>query len=245
MENLEINRSNFKTQRQCYGISLKDISDKCKLSEGAVRNYEVYGGTYTNDHRTRDYNERLICNTLKDLIEGKIASAFDKNKEETTMTITRSEYVYDRSKVYAIIKKYLDENDISMCQFAEMCGVSNNIFSPSIMKHSPNIYSIMIHKICEATGWSMSMFDSCKNKEAQVIVKKPNANKKEEKVVEKTTAEPIKKEAPVITGNKEETRDRKFIFEDGCFYEEYTIVRRVRKSITRGEFMSAIEKEDK
>jgi hypothetical protein len=51
---------------------------------------------------------------------------------------------------------------------------------------------------------------------------------------------------PVFSSaNLDDVRDRKFIFEDGCFFEEYTIVRRVRKSITRGAFMAAIEKEGK
>ena len=245
---IRIDHLNFRSQRKSYGISLKEIADEALLSETTVRNYEVYGGSYTNDIRTRDENEKRICNALKSLIEFRIDLAFPKAlKKDDKMKTTAKKLGYDRAKVWKIIDSYLEVNGIKAAEFNKMCGITANTFNESVIKEHPSLYPSTVARICHATGWNMSKFDSCRSEIDTNQEKKTDVNKKEETVMETVKNEqPQTTHTPALSStNLDEIRDRKFIFEDGCFFEEYTIVRRVRKSITRGAFMAAIEKEGK
>lgn len=246
---MDINHLNFRSKRKEYGISIKEIADESLLSEATIRNYEIYDGSYTRNNRVRDYNEKQICRALESLIQFKIdleSIKPIKRREKNTMKKILVRSVYSREKVYAIVNEYLTSNGIGIIEFMGMCDLALNTFASNTMEKYKTLYPRTVYKICKATGWDMSKFESCKiqlEQECETAV--TDTNKKEEKIMETATTNEVKEVTPVITGNKEETRDHKFIFEDGCFYEEYTIIRRVRKSITRGAFMAAIEKEGK
>lgn len=239
MENLQISHLNFRTQRKGFGITLEEIADEAMLSTTTVRNYEIYGGT-SSDIRTRDENEKRICSALGRLIEMRIDSKFVRGKKLDPHTRTNENY--DRRKVYDIIKKYLDENHIAIGEFCDMCGMIRKMFTEKYCDEYSTLYPYTLQKICKATGWDISKFDGCKVTVKTIVGSK---EEKEEAQMDKTE---VNTPVPVAEGGnsiKEEVRDRKFIFEEGCFFEEYVIVRRVRKSITKGAFLAAIEKEKK
>ena len=155
---------------------------------------------------------------------------------------TRTNENYDRRKVYDIIKKYLDDNHIGIVEFCDMCGIVRKTFTEKSCDEYGTLYPYTVQKICKSTGWDISKFDDCKVTVKTFIGSK---EEKEEAQMEKTE---VKTPVPVAEGGnsiKEEVQDKKFIFEGGCFFEEYVIVRRVRKSITKGAFLAAIEKEGK
>lgn len=75
IDELVIDRSNFRQNRRAYGITLTEISDKSKISSSVISNFENFTGQYTQT-RVRDDNQRAIIRALKDLIQERIDSTF-------------------------------------------------------------------------------------------------------------------------------------------------------------------------
>ena len=89
-EELMIDRSNFTENRKSYGITIKQIAEKAKLSYNVISNFENYTGQYTQT-RTRDDNARVIIRALKDLIQERINEAFPYGNKNSINNIKEKE----------------------------------------------------------------------------------------------------------------------------------------------------------
>ena len=249
----ECNRISFSQKRHSYGITLDDISKKSGLAMSTISAYERFNGKYT-ETRTRDDNAVLIERTLDDIIKERLAETFsravekeEKSMEESVKTITANNVnkELDRKKIAEKIRKYCIDSGISLNEFCKMCGITNNTFSDSTVKLHPYLYDRTIYKICSATGWTREQ-----------LVKSDESPSSAPKVEAKPV---VVKEPKIALYENDETRslnnlshdgtvqvkDKKFTFQDGKYYIEYTVVRRVKQCITKEQFMAQIEKEEK
>jgi transcriptional regulator with XRE-family HTH domain len=249
----ECNRISFSQKRHSYGITLDDISKKSGLAMSTISAYERFNGKYT-ETRTRDDNAIIIERTLDDIIKERLAETFsravekeEKPMEESVKTITANNInkELDRKKIAEKIKKYCFDSGISLNEFYKMCGINNSIFSPSTIKRHPYLYDRTIYKICSATGWTREQL--VKSDESPSPAPTP-----------KVEAKPVVKEPKIALYENDETRslnnlshdgtvqvkDKKFTFQDGKYYMEYTVVRKVKQCITKEQFMARIEKEE-
>lgn len=251
------NRISFSQKRHAYGITLDDISKKSGLAMSTISAYERFNGKYT-ETRTRDDNAILIERTLDDIIKERLAETFSRAvekeeksmdmpnyvaKEVKTVTATNINKELDRGKIGEKIKKYCLESGISLNEFLKMCGMNNNTFSPTTVKEHPYLYERTIYKICSATGWTREQ-----------LLKSDETPSSAPKVEVK----PVVKEPKMALYENDETRslnnlshdgtvqikDKKFTFQDGKYYMEYTVVRKVKQCITKEQFMAQIEKEE-
>ena len=248
----ECNRISFSQKRHSYGITLDDISKKSGLAMSTISAYERFNGKYT-ETRTRDDNAVLIERTLDDIIKERLAETFsravekeEKSMEESVKTITANNVnkELDRKKIAEKIRKYCIDSGISLNEFCKMCGITNNTFSDSTVKLHPYLYDRTIYKICSATGWTREQ-----------LVKSDESPSSAPKVEAKPV---VVKEPKIALYENDETRslnnlshdgtvqvkDKKFTFQDGKYYIEYTVVRRVKQCITKEQFMAQIEKEE-
>ena len=248
----ECNRISFSQKRHSYGITLDDISKKSGLAMSTISAYERFNGKYT-ETRTRDDNAVLIERTLDDIIKERLAETFsravekeEKSMEESVKTITANNVnkELDRKKIAEKIRKYCIDSGISLNEFCKMCGITNNTFSDSTVKLHPYLYDRTIYKICSATGWTREQ-----------LVESDELPSSAPKVEAKPA---VVKEPKIALYENDETRslnnlshdgtvqvkDKKFTFQDGKYYIEYTVVRKVKQCITKEQFMSQIEKEE-
>lgn len=299
IEDLIIDRSNFKQNRKSYGISLKDIAERSKLSTGVISNYENYTGQYTQT-RTRDDNARIIVRALKDLIQEHIDNIFMNgtnkinNKEEKEIkkmeekkmitsdsivldgfaendkTVSLDELVekreekdntkipknykrgYNKGKIVTKLHSYCKENKISFSDFCSMCGINCSTLAPYSIERTPILSERLLLKICEATGWDADRFEEdryynleeigCKIPSVKIKTRK---NKKEKTINKKDT---ITMKQNTINSDKIEgdnihqIQDKKYVFQDGSYYEEYVEVIYIKKrnKITREQFLAAV-----
>jgi len=247
----ECNRISFSQKRHSYGITLDDISKKSGLAMSTISAYERFNGKYT-ETRTRDDNAVLIERALDDIIKERLAETFsravekeEKSMEESVKTVTATNInkELDRRKIGEKIRKYCFESGISLNEFCKMCGITTSTFSDSTVKEHPYLYNRTIYKICSATGWTREQ-----------LVKSDESPS----TVPKVEAKPVVKEPKIALYENDETRslnnlshdgtvqvkDKKFTFQDGKYYMEYTVVRRVKQCITKEQFMAQIEKEE-
>ena len=176
-------------------------------------------------------------------------------------------HLFDRETVSKKILEYLKQNNISSSEFCAMCGISNATFNDCVIKSHPTLYPSTIGKICNATGWDISKFDECYcGKDFDSWKRKCNENKekrnrqeKKNKAEPKTivgegyfTKEQLKEEVVTAVENPEKDpntlsiSDYRLIFENGQYYEEYIITRRVKRPIAKEQFLSKLnnQKED-
>lgn len=246
----ECNRISFSQKRHAYGITLDDISKKSGLAMSTISAYERFNGKYT-ETRTRDDNAIIIERALDDIIKERLAETFsravekeEKSMEEVkTITATNINKELDRRTIAEKIRKYCINSGISLNEFCKMCGITNNTFSESTVKDHPYLYDRTIYKICSATGWTREQL--LKSDES------PSSAPKVE-------AKPAVKEPKMALYENDETRslnnlshdgnvqikDKKFTFQDGKYYMEYTVIRKVKQCISKEQFMSQIEKEE-
>lgn len=247
----ECNRISFSQKRHSYGITLDDISKKSGLAMSTISAYERFNGKYT-ETRTRDDNAVLIERALDDIIKERLAETFSRavEKEEKSMeesvknvTATNINKELDRRTIAEKIRKYCIDSGISLNEFCKMCGITNNTFSESTVKDHPYLYDRTIYKICSATGWTREQL--LKSDESTLSAPK-------------VEAKPAVKEPKIAFYENDETRslnnlshdgnvqikDKKYTFQDGKYYMEYTVVRKVKQCITKEQFMSQIEKEE-
>lgn len=269
VDDLVIERSNFAQNRKSYGITLKEIADKSKISPSVISNYENYTGQYTQT-RIRDDNERAIVRALKELIQNKIDETFIvpiiKKEDKGDMVaneITLDELVketkakeisatkkfypgYNKASIVKDLRDYCRSNAITMTEFCKMCGVAHSTMTPSSIKVASTLSENVLLKICKATGWDIERFSKyyVGDKDVAPIPKE----KKEEPIITPVTQETkdtlkknkIIEELPERVG---EIKDKKYTFQDGKFYEEYIVVieQHIRKEISRTEFLSAVQ----
>lgn len=246
----ECSRISFSQKRHSYGITLEDISKKSGLAMSTISAYEHFNGRYT-ETRTRDDNAVLIERSLDDIIKERLAKTFSRavEKEEKSMeTVEKKNNALntkpelDREKIGEKIRKYCFESNISLNEFCNMCDITSNTFTEAVTKKHPYLYDRTIYKICNATGWTRE----------QLI------GEKSLPVSTKPVEKPVVKEPKIALYENDETRslnnlshdgtvqvkDKKFTFQDGKYYMEYTVIRKVKQCITKEQFMSQIEKEE-
>lgn len=244
----ECSRISFSQKRHSYGITLDDISKKSGLAMSTISAYERFNGRYTQT-RTRDDNAVLIERALDDIIKERLAETFKKSiKEEKSMeevknvTAINVNKELDRKKIGEKIRKYCFESGISLNEFCKMCDITTNTFTESSVKLHPYLYDRTVYKICNATGWTREQLV-----ESNEL---PSSTPEVEK--------PVVKEPKIALYENDETRslnnlshdgtvqvkDKKFTFQDGKYYMEYTVIRKVKQCITKEQFMSQIEKEE-
>ena len=248
----ECNRISFSQKRHSYGITLDDISKKSGLAMSTISAYERFNGKYT-ETRTRDTNAILIERALDDIIKERLAETFsravekeEKSMEESVKTITATNInkELDRRKIGEKIRKYCFESGISLNEFSKMCGISNNVFSESTVKEHPYLYDRTIYKICSATGWTREqLVESDESPSSAPKVEAKPAVVKEPKIAlyendETRSLNNLSHDGTV------QVKDKKFTFQDGKYYMEYTVVRKVKQCITKEQFMARIEKEE-
>jgi DNA-binding XRE family transcriptional regulator len=227
MENsiVEVTQANFKEMRNNYGFTLKDVAEEARLSETTILNYENSKNRYT-DTCARKETSLMANRALKHLIDHKIANLFlgTEKKKESTRGGKPCLNAVRKSIVRAVVQSYCRANDISMTEFADMCGVSKSCFGD--LKNHPYCYPQTIRKICEATGWSPDVFKT--DIPTEIFTSDKSAKTFEN--------------APLT-----EKHNYRLYFENGKYYEEYdcTVVQHQKKELTKEQFIAAAEKEGK
>ena len=232
MSELVITHQNFKQNRSAYCITLREIANRAGVSVSTVDNYEKFDSSYIRT-RSRDDNAMRIEKALKELIDEKVIGLFTGGKKEEKVVeesnnreVCQSlKNAFDREYVANKIKKYCNDNQIIISEFMEMCGLHNNVFSPSTIKRNPWLYPRTISKIIKATGWTLDMFKEDKNVPFSIEKKEQSPSKLVNDLEDKT-----------------EIKDRKFIFENGRYYEMHVevITKTVLKEISKEDFIAAI-----
>ena len=257
--NLNISRHNFKQQRECYSITVKEIADICNLSPQTVINFEKGSGKYT-DTMSRDYNSDMMINTLRSLIEGKLDAMKARqlnaisNEVKNDIPVKKEEHTKEdkrvirtgvfadsnvpRQKLVDYIKSYCKHNSISTIDFCRMCKINQMFCAPSSAKRDGREFVGIgtLEKVLSATGW----------KEEQILDGfKPD-------IPEKKAPDPVVKEcnevisfnsgaklADLNTANRTIT-NVKYICENGKFYKEYDVITHMKLDISRDTFLKEI-----
>ena len=245
----QVERFGFRAKRLSYGITLDDISKKCGLAISTISAYERFSSKYT-ETRTRDENAITIDKALNDIINEKIQETFtgavtsqkeEKVVEEPKKIASNINTDYKRADIAEKLLKYCAESNISIYDFCKMCGIAESTFANSTIKDHPYLYHRTIYKICKATGWTKE----------QLLGKEDLSIKKEEP---KPEAKPVS----ITTYDRDEVNslsnlshdgnvkieDKKYTYQEGKYYLEYTIVRKVKRMITKEQFMNEIQKEE-
>ena len=208
-------RLNFSKKRHSYGITLEEIAKKCGLSMTTVSAYERFSSKYTQT-RTRDDNALRIDRALDDIIKEKIQNTFiNSKKDEKSMNTSKIE----RKVIGNKIRKYCNQSHIAIEEFLRMCGIANNTFLYCVEKDHPYISERVMRKICDATGWTMEQLTCDEDL-------------------------PVKETKDIPSAATEETKDVRYIFENGEYIMEYTVIQiqRCRKKLTKEEFMEHVAK---
>lgn len=257
--NLNISRHNFKQQRECYSITVKEIADICNLSPQTVINFEKGSGKYT-DTMSRDYNSDMMINTLTSLIEGKLDAMKAKqlnaisNEIKNATPVKKEEHIkkdkkvvrggpfadskIPRQKLVSYIKDYCKYNGIGTLDFCSMCKINQVFCSPSAAKRDKREFVSVgtLEKVLSATGW----------KEEQILDGfKPD-------IQEKKAPDPVVKECnEVISSNggakladlnstNRTITNVKYICENGKFYKEYDVITHMKLDISKDTFLKEV-----
>lgn len=255
--NLNISRHNFKQQRECYGITVKEIADICNLSPQTVINFEKGSGKYT-DTMSRDYNSDMMVNTLRSLIEGKLDAMKAKqlnaisNEIKNDIPIKKEKLLKEnkrvirtgafadsnvpRQKLVDYIKSYCKHNGIGTLDFCRMCKINQMFCAPSSAKRDNREFVGVgtLEKVLSATGW----------KEEQILdgFKPEEKSAFKLKLVDKKEPD-IPKHGDLVktsTDVEKNVTNVRYICENGKFYKEYDIISHVSKEITMEDFMKEV-----
>ena len=243
---IQIDQGNFRVTRESYGISIRDVAEKCHFAPTTVYNFEHCSGKYT-DVFARPGNAKIMIRALYDCIDEKLNNLFVNNKkEEETMKKSNFENIDNSCLKNAVSKlmvrnavvDYCNNNNLDLEDFLKMCGVSKRNFFYDYEKH-PYMYKSTVDKILAATGWTMDIFEKYKD------ATEPISCIKVKPINKKTVEEDICEEKldfiqphPIV-----EKINCKLYFEDGKFYEEYDHIVTVheKKEVTKEEFLEAIK----
>ena len=173
---------------------------------------------------------------------------------------------YDKAKIAAKLKEYCISKDITSTEFYKMCDISPSTLAPYSIRKNPVLREDIVSKICVAAGLSPYMFDdaklntdlntdvdttsekSCRDAELDKLSQEASeANKKADSAIEDilvsvSDVESLNPVSASTTSSSDvEIKDKKYVFQDGNHYEEYIIVKHIKKQITKCEFISAIQ----
>ena len=244
MNELVIDRKNFKQNRVAYGISQEEIANRCGLVSTTVSNYERFEGKYTQT-RARDDNEKLMIRALYDIIQERINETFTNaiKKEDKVVSKSRKQFSisYDRKTIGEKIYKYCMYSGINITDFCKMCNISSNSFVASQIEAVPQIKLQTINKILVATGWTLEQLTGPNDIPVQPIkmttdleVMKPNP----------IEADEDRKLSSLQHDGNVTITDERYTFQDGSYYYEYTIVRKVKRKISKEQFLNDISKKE-
>jgi transcriptional regulator with XRE-family HTH domain len=255
MNEQPVSHINFKQQRQAYKISLEEIAKKSGLAISTVSAYERFTSKYTQT-RTRDENGRAITNALNDIIQEKIAETFpnatkkeDKVVEEVKEKRNYKINGFDRAAISEKIRKYCTASGISIREFCKMCDIADNTFMGCVIRDNPLLRKQTVNKIMNATGWSLDQLTgpddiSVKKAAEYVLVQNPVTTNLEPMKPNPIDADEDRKMSSLQHDGNVQITDEKYTFQDGSYYYEYTIVRRVKRKITKEQFLNDISKKE-
>lgn len=248
--NLNISRHNFKQQRECYSITVKEIADICNLSPQTVINFEKGSGKYT-DTMSRDYNSDMMINTLTSLIEGKLdamkAKQLNAISNEIKNTPVKKEKkhrggIYKetdilREDLVNYICEYCRHNSIAINEFCSMCKINRAFCSPSSAKRDIKYVRVcVLERVLNTTGWTKDMIragfkpDIKEKKAPDPVVKECN---------EVISSNGGAKLADLSTTNRTIT-NVKYVCENGKFYKEYDVITHMKLDISRDTFLKEV-----
>lgn len=247
--NLNISRHNFKQQRECYNITVKEIADICNLSPQTVINFEKGSGKYT-DTMSRDYNSDMMIGTLTSLIESKLDVMKARQLEAITNNVKKEEPIkkekkrlggiYEetdipREKVVEYVIAYCKYNDIPCMEFCAMCKINRMFTAPSSAKRDKYYITIgVLNRILNATGWTKEQILEGFKPEEKPAFKLKLVDKKETDIPKH--GDLVKKSTDV----EKNVTNVRYICENGKFYKEYDIISHVSKEITMEDFIKEV-----
>ena len=259
MNELVIDRKNFKQNRVAYGISQEEIANRCGLVSTTVSNYERFEGKYSQI-RVRDDNEKLMIRALYDIIQERINESFtnaiNKNEDKVVGEHRRKQFdiTYDRKTIGEKIYKYCLYSGINITDFCKMCGISCNTFVASMITDVPQIKLQTINKILAATGWTLDQLTGpddipvrpIRRKESidSNALQKPVTNDLEPLRPNPIEADEDRKMSSLQHDGNVKITDERYTFQDGDYFYEYTIVRKVKRKITKEQFLNDISKKE-
>lgn len=266
--NLNISRHNFKQQRQCYNITVKEIADICNLSSQTVLNFEKSSGKYT-DTNARDYNSDMMCQTLESLITRKLdeikannLKAVVEHKETVDISkaevpekkpVRRNQSEVKRKDLVNYIRAYCEYNKIPLQEFCSMCKINAVYTSPSQERNATSEYAsiTVLSKVVNATGWTMKQIKEGFKPEEKPAFKLKLVDKKEPDIPKHGDLVKKSDDTDVIANNggaklsNLNTTNRtitnvKYICENGKFYKEYDVITHMHLEISREAFLKEV-----
>lgn len=251
---LVIDRKNFKQNRVAYGISQEEIAQRCGLVPTTVSNFERFEGKYTQT-RARDDNERLMTRALYDIIQERINETFTNainNKEDKVVEESKKKIfkTYDRALIAEKIKKYCLSSGISIREFCRMCDITSNTFVDCIIRDVPRIKEFTVYKILNATGWTLEQLTGPddipikKVVEPVAALQKPVTTDLEPLKPNPIEADEDRKMSSLQHDGNVKITDERYTFQDGEYFYEYTIVRKVKRKISKEQFLNDISKKE-
>lgn len=264
--NLNISRHNFKQQRECYNITVKEIADICNLSPQTVINFEKGSGKYT-DTMSRDYNSDMMCQTLESLIIKQLDGIRVKNLKsviEETKPVKKEDLLKKERKhlggLYAetdilrtqmvdYIRSYCKHNAIACDEFCSMCKINRAYTTPSASKREGKYVTIgVFNKITAATGWTKEQILSGFKPEKEMAFKLKLVDKENDTPaptdVYKECTDVIRSNGgarlSTVSNTNQTISNVKYICEDGKFYKEYDVIRHVVVDISKEDFLKEV-----
>lgn len=229
--------------------ALKDLIQEKIDSVFYISEQKVNNNNKEKENETM--NEAVKEITLTELAQ----SAVKENSIETKPKKNKggNNYVligYKKGPVIEKLRDYCKRNDLKLGEFCDMCGVNRSTLAPYSIKVAPVLREDILVKICKATGIDINMFNEDRN-DGRQITSTNNTNN----VMCNTNIVPIKEKKPIevpkLKDNSHKTevkvdtgieiRDKKYTFQDGVFYEEYVEIRHVKHSISKEQFLNAIQ----
>lgn len=210
---------------------------------------EISSREITLDELAKEVENRNQKVDIKITDQTKALIDQEKNNEKRHYNRTKQPYdAYDKEKIVTKIRKYCKDNNITLSDFCKMCGVCHSTLAPSSIKVAPILRDSILIKICKATGWDINSFAN------DIVIKATsNIKIKENKVVPQTIIKEQREEKEEkksshdittnFTNNKDQNeviQNKKYSFQDGVYYEEYDVVKHVKKVITKEYFLDTV-----
>ena len=163
IDELVIDRSNFRQNRRAYGITLTEISDKSKISSSVISNFENFTGQYTQT-RVRDDNQRAIIRALKDLIQERIDSTFliggnnsnnninNKKEKESKIMNEATKEISLSELVKATATESKEKKESNYC----LTGYNKETIVPKLRKYCKE-NNLGMTEFCDMCGVSRTM----------------------------------------------------------------------------------------
>ena len=212
---------------------------------------------FTNNNLTNIKEEKEMENlAMEEISLTELAQAAVENdnkvvqlKQKYTKKGVHSPNGYIKKNVVEKLRKYCKEKDLGITEFCDMCGVNRTTLSPYNIKLAPILRGDILEKICQATGLDINTFNEDMNGDDENnnifankrVTKITNSDTIKENIKSDTVPTIKNEEKITVDTNDSQIRDRKYTFQDGKYYEEYTVISYVKNAITKEQFLNAIQ----